>query len=407
MEAAPCISRIPLDQKHHSLFRINADGKPAEFGELMVLDGRGSRVSPTRRSDWLRDGFADGRFPGVPWFLDDLRPQGFLGRHLARRSSRDFGLPSEIDLWDDDAVLTALLHYGENAPGNFVLGDGALERFLQMEPDITPVGSRAKRYAELAVTVLSGGAEGPWVGGEQPKFTACVADESRDLRHVIVKFSDSIEKGPAARRWADLLICEHIAGELLAEQQGGGAQTELVWSQGQLCLEVTRFDRVGARGRRGSVTLAAWSDAHDGERDGWPNAMERMHQGGWICEEAREQVKLRWWFGRMIANTDMHFGNLSFFLDDVLPLQLTPSYDMLPMLYRPASSGDVVAREFRITTPTPADLFYWNTAAVWAELYWQRVAQYDEISSDFRRVAESNGEATSRMRQRFGPDGLS
>jgi hypothetical protein len=52
-------------------------------------------------------------------------------------------------------------------------------------------------------------------------------------------------------------------------------------------------------------------------------------------------------------------------------------------------------------------LFYWNTAAAWAELYWQRVAQYDEISSDFRRVAESNGEAVSRMRQRFGPDGLS
>lgn len=407
MEAVPHITSIPMRQKRHSLFRIGTDGKPAEFGELTVLDSRGSQLSPTRRSDWLRGDFADGLFPGVPWFLDDLRPQGFLGRHFARRSSRELGLPSEIDLWNDNAVLTALLRYGEKAPGNFVLGDGVLERFLLLEPDITPVALRGRCYAERAFTALAGGAEGSWAGGEQPKFTASVADESGELRHVIVKFSDSIDNHPAARRWADLLICEHLASELLTEQGNGGAQTELVWSQGRLCLEITRFDRVGARGRRGCVTLAAWSDAHDGERDEWPNATERMHQGGWISEEAKEEVKLRWWFGRMIANTDMHVGNLCFFLDQSLPLQLTPSYDMLPMLYRPASSGEVVEREFRIPTPTLADSFYWNTAAAWAELYWQRVAQHDEISSDFRRVAESNGEAISRMRQRFGPVGIS
>src|SRR6185437_4081907 len=30
------------------------------------------------------------------------------------------------------------------------------------------------------------------------------------------------------------------------------------------CLESTRFDRIGTHDRRGLVTLAAWSDAHDG-----------------------------------------------------------------------------------------------------------------------------------------------
>jgi hypothetical protein len=407
MEAAPRPTRFPLRRKCHSLFRINADGQPAEFGRLTVLDGRGTQVSSARRVEWLRDDFADGLFPGVPWFLDDLRPQGFVGRHVARHASRELGLPSAIDLWSDDAVLTALLHYGENASGDFLLGDGAHERFQQSEPDVTPVALRGHRYAALAVTALAGEASGSWVGGEQPKFMAAVADGDGELRHVIVKFSDPVDNHPAARRWADLLICEHVASELLAEQGKGSTHTELVWSQGRLCLEVTRFDRVGTHGRRGCVTLAAWSDAHDGERDDWSNATRRMQLGGWLSDEAQRQIRLRWWFGRMIANTDMHFGNLSFFLDDALPLQLTPSYDMLPMLYRPTSSGELIAREFRMPTPTPAGSFYWSTAAAWAELYWKRVAEHDEISGDFRQIAQSNGEAISRMRQRFSSDGVS
>jgi len=43
-----------------------------------------------------------------------------------------------------------------------------------------------------------------------------------------------------------------------------GARTELVHSRGRPCLESTRFDRIGTHDRRGLVTLAAWSDAHDG-----------------------------------------------------------------------------------------------------------------------------------------------
>jgi hypothetical protein len=403
MDAAPHPARSPYGQKCHPLFRINAGGQPAEFGRLTVADGRGSLVSPTRRVDWLRDDFVDGLFPGVPWFLDDLRPQGFLGRHFSRRFSRELGLPSEVDLWNDNAVLKALLLFGEHAPGDFVLGERSLERSLQPFPDIVPAASRGERYAELADTALAGESAGSWAGGEQPKFTAVIADGDGDgdVRHVIVKFSEPVNNQPAARRWADLLICEHLASEVLAEHGDAGARSELIWSQGRLCLEVTRFDRVGRHGRRGCVTLAAWSDAHDGERDDWARATERMLQGNWINAESMHRARLRWWFGRMIANTDMHFGNLCFFLDESLPLELTPSYDMLPMLYRPASSGELVVRTFRMPTPTPADLLYWTAAAEWAEVYWQRVAQHDDISDDFRQIAEFNGETISRMRRRF------
>lgn len=389
------------------VFRIDIHGRPHDFGRLTALYGAGTLVSLSNPTEWLRDDFLEGLFPGVPWFLDDQRPQGFLGRQFGQRWSRELGLPSDILRWNDDAVLAALLLHGEDAPGDFVLGEGALERALQSELDITPVVARGNRYGELAAAALAGESVGSSAAGEQPKFTATIDDGDGDIRHVIVKFSEPVSDHPAARRWADLLICEHLASEVLAEHGNASARTDLIWSQGRLCLEVTRFDRAGAHGRRGCVTLAAWSDAHDGERDEWPNATARMHQGGWIRDDAKNQVKLRWWFGRMIANTDMHFGNLCFFLDEALPLQLTPSYDMLPMLYRPASSGELVAREFRPPTPTPADSFYWSAAAAWAEVYWQRVAQHNEISGDFRQIAESNGEAISRLRQRFGPDSLS
>jgi serine/threonine protein kinase HipA of HipAB toxin-antitoxin module len=62
----------------------------------------------------------------------------------------------------------------------------------------------------------------------------------------------------------------------------------------------------------------------------------------------------------MVGNTDMHFGNFGFLLDDARPLTLCPSYDKLPMLYRPASNGRLVARGFTPPTPLPAALAHWH-----------------------------------------------
>jgi hypothetical protein len=388
------------------IYRICADGRPVEFGTLTIVDRGGTLLSPSHPIEWLRDDFACGVFPGVPWFLEDSRPQGFLGRYLARRQANELGLPSDIALWNDDAVLTSLVHGGEGASGNFLLGECSLERALHAGPGPVPAALRDQCYSGLAAQALAGQSAGSWAGGEQPKFTTAVVEANGETRHVIVKFSEPIDSHAGARRWADLLICEHIAGELMAERGDGGSITELVWSRGRLCLEVTRFDRIGARGRRGCVTLAAWSDAHDGERDDWASATLRMHRGGWTGKETHEQVRLRLWFGRLIANTDMHFGNLSFFLDNGLPLQLTPSYDMLPMLYRPAGSGEVVARDFQVTAPTAVDLPFWSVAALWAEIFWQRVAGHGGVSNDFRRIAEANFGKVSRARSRFSGCGV-
>ena len=38
-----------------------------------------------------------------------------------------------------------------------------------------------------------------------------------------------------------------------------------------------------------------------------------MQQGGWLGADALAQISQREWFGRLIGNTNMHFGNLGFF----------------------------------------------------------------------------------------------
>ncbi|MET0937108.1 MAG: HipA domain-containing protein [Luteibacter sp.] len=228
------------------VFRVDSQGRPHEFGQLTALHGSGTVVLPASQTDWLRGDFVDGHFPGVPWFLDDQRPQGFLGRQFAQRWSSDPGLSRDILQWDDDAVLAALLLHGDDGPGNFVLGEVALRQALQSTPDAMPSASRERLYARMAEAALAGESVGSSAAGEQPKFTTTIDDGNGSPRHVIVKFSEPVESSAAARRWADLLISEHIASEFLAERGNASSRTELVWSEGRACLEVTRFDRIGA-----------------------------------------------------------------------------------------------------------------------------------------------------------------
>lgn len=386
---------------HWLLYRIDDQGRPQTFGRLTTLYGDGCLVVPVEPTDWFRDEFNDGLFPGLPWFLDDMRPQGFLGRLFGQRCAPELGLDPDILRWNEDAELTALLLRGDDGPGNFVLGDKALERALGNTPSIIPLKERGQHYAALAKATQAGEQVGSSAAGEQPKFTACI-EGGDEPRHVIVKFSDRVNDNPVARRWADLLICEQLASQLLTEVGHASAYNDLVWSDDQLFLESTRFDRPGLHGRRGFVSLAAWSDAHDGVRDSWPEAAERMHQQGWIDADAVDRITSRWWFGRLIGNTDMHFGNLGFFLDNARPLSLCPSYDMLPMLYRPASNGSVVPREFNPPAPLPATMAHWQKTADWASTFWRRVARHDRVSKDFAEIASANRIRVNHLRQRFG-----
>ncbi len=80
----------------------------------------------------------------------------------------------------------------------------------------------------------------------------------------------------------------------------------------------------------------------------------------------------------MIANTDMHAGNLAFWLEDDAEFRLAPAYDMLPMLWAPTAQGEIVERDFSPDAGRMREFpEMWDLAAE----FWRRLRDDDAVSS--------------------------
>lgn len=313
------------------VYRVDAEGKIRKLGTL----------TPARP-----DGFVmrqeDGvtlYSEGLPWWLFDVRPQGYLGRAYAARHAAELGLPERLSDWTDTHVLRALLAHGHEAVGNLLLGDSARQRFLDT-PITDPVADERKvdDYARLAREAAHGEIPGSSAGGEQPKFTVR-AMTPNGARHLIVKFSER-EEGPVAERWRDLLLAEHHALETLRDAGVPAARTYVFDGAGQRFLEVERFDRIGELGRCALMSLAALDAEFVGTgTGGWPLIAQRLAAEGQIRPDAANGADCLWAFGTLIGNTDMHAGNLSFISEHGRPYKIAPAYDMTPMAFAPRSGG--------------------------------------------------------------------
>ena len=94
--------RRPVRQIHQfPLWQIDDFGQAWRFGELYPIWPQGSCLVI------LNNGVAQW-FDGIPWYLTDLRPQGFLGRTWGRKLAQQAGLPEDIRLWQEEDVLLAL-----------------------------------------------------------------------------------------------------------------------------------------------------------------------------------------------------------------------------------------------------------------------------------------------------------
>ncbi len=387
------------------LYRIGPDARPTLLGELRSLAGDAFHFAPERPLPaFLAGSFADGLFPGLPWFLDDQRPQGFLGRSFVRRVAADIGAPDDLLRWRADDVLIGLLGHGHDQPGDLVLGEAALQDALRTvlsdEGTIAPE-ERDVHYPRHAEAALRGDAVGSSAAGEQPKFLATLR-EAGGLRALIVKFSERTGT-PAGRRWGDLLHCERIAADILPAAGIAAAPTEVLEAEGRVFLESSRFDRTSVRGRRGFVSLAAIDAAFHGHgRIDWWRYAGELQRDGWLDTADARRLRVLGWFGALIGNSDMHLGNAGLLLADHRPLALAPAYDMLPMLFRPAASGEVVDREFSVTPPLPEQLAEWTDAAAAAVTFWARVVECDGISAPFRTIAARAGEAVAGALGRQG-----
>lgn len=374
------------------------------MGQLHALEGRAWHVSQDSPWETLRAGeFPYGIYPGLPWFLQDLRPRGFLGRCFARRYTSELHCPSDPREWSDDDVISALVRFGEDLPGSFVVGDpmvSSVQSAMMREAQSIASSACEVAYPALADATLAGHWPGSSAAGEQPKFTALVRDDDGAVRHVIVKFSGNRDR-PENLRWADLLAAEDVANAVLSEAGIPCASTRIVDSAGRRFLESVRFDRIGMYGRRALVSLEALDAAYFGAvGTPWTDAATRLFADAWISREDADRLSLLWWFGTLIGNEDMHYGNVSLYLNETRPLELAPTYDMVPMRYRPDVEGRIASEPLEVLPPPPQARSAWGRAAELAEGFWSRLASLGRASPDFRLLSERNARAVAVGRNR-------
>lgn len=393
------------------LYQVDAAGQADVFGELALIRPQGTSLDLAGTPWPVPDAARDGWWGGLPYPLNDMRPQGYLGRQLARAQHVALGVAINPNEWSDDDALHVLSRCGVDVSGNLILGDAAFAQWQagKLEP-AAPIKPRAlgSAYSRLAEQALQTGVPGSSAAGEFPKFPALREHTGSATPHVLVKFSGA-DGSPAVQRWADLLVCEHLALETAAALPGVTvAKSRIVVFGGRTFLEAERFDRHGPFGRSPLVCLATL-DAHwlgAGSSD-WTELAARLHGQGLLDDAGLLAIQHLWWFGRLIANTDMHTGNLSFRPvrapgppSPAPLLALAPAYDMLPMLYAPLPGGELPSRVFEPPLPLPAQRAVWAAAAQSATAFWSRAANDTRISAAFRRVCGGHAQRLLHAAQR-------
>lgn len=327
-------------------------------------------------------------YPGLPPWVEDMRPQGYLGRGFAARHP-DLLLPQRTDDWSGEQMLGAIARRGEDCPGALIVGAESLERYLVQ--DIAPVD-----VADFPALAIKAGEAvlGSSVGGEFPKFGVVCRD-----RHVLVKFTGD-DNSAATSRWRDLLVCEHLALETLRAHQLAAAISTLHDVGGRRFLEVERFDRVRLRGRRGLLSMQAVYDGYiDGSCATWLDVANAMLRQRLLPESDCDTVALLTAFSMLIGNTDRHFGNLSFLTDYHRHFRLAPAYDILPMALQPRDGR--IPDQYEIRIAGQVSLPTWRRAAELAERYWQSVSQDTRVSSVFHSLALRQLEKLSAQTRKF------
>lgn len=323
----------------------------------------------------------------LPWFIRDLCPEGFVGRAFAHRQHQSLNLPPRLIDWNNDHMMIALSCRGEDCMGNLILGHVSITRYFEAPlKQIIDLSERATEYPKLAERAIEGDPAGSSAGGEQPKFTAIINDG--DIHHVLVKFSPRMDT-EEGQRWADLLICESIASEIVAASGIRTADSVIVQAGGRMFLEVRRFDRIGLSGRLPMNSLGAVDNEFVGQGTGWVTMANRLEAERLISPADGSAIRWLSLFGDLIGNTDQHFGNISLIPADLRHRRFTlaPAYDMLPMLYRPKEGRGTKPEFAPRRTPTALE---WASALDAAVRFWDRVANDCRISEEFRSTCSGN-----------------
>jgi hypothetical protein len=336
----------------------------------------------------------------LPWFMAATRLQGYIARQIGR----PYGIENP-ELWSVQQQL-----------------------MIASRPQVTPLGAIALKPSATSVWLADSdtarrldncdiylnqnqlAAAGSSAGGEQAKFESTLANGER----LIVKFSPP-RGTPFGERWHDLLCAEHLALKTLAQHDVPVANTRFLQTPTRSYLEVIRFDKTGSLSKpkvRHIVPLnAIHSEFIDASQQDWARSCLALAQQKRLCAADARLAQTLLAFGHMIANTDMHFGNLSFFVDSLADLHqgrftLTPYYDMLPMRYRP-DGGVIFDANYAPFDPFAKhdvlrsynmDEAILAQAQQWALTFWYKASLDERLSPAFRQLAVTTAERLNHDR---------
>lgn len=357
---------------------VDAHGHADLVAHIRPLVTGGFYVEPSAgMSPLLLGDRGDGLYDDLPYFLQDMGPQGFIGRQIAKEIHDRFSeFPSDPKWWSTDHIGRYLISNGDDLPGNFKFGEQAL---LRVRRD--PVAIDDAEYPRMAEKAMRGEVPGSSAGGEQPKFTAF---STKSASHVIVKFSPPVDT-EISRRWRDILITEYHAIMVLQSQGLPAAKMRLFGAEGRLFLESQRFDRTGEHGRMSMISLASIDAEFAGSGSNWPRVLKALAERKLITPEQVLDAEFLWCFGKLIHNTDMHLGNLSLAIDGNT-FRLLPAYDMCSMGFAPRSSGEMPPYAFTPQHPKRLvlDDETYDSARRLAMEFWNSVARDERISDELK-----------------------
>lgn len=367
------------------LYFTDADwnaGHTQRWGTLSFLAGQQIHVAGAG-SEWVGS--------KLPWFMASMRLQGFLGRAWARTPALQH-LGGDPTQWSVEQQLFALLVKVHDLPGALTLGDAVLG-VPQRAP--AQMAQRLTQYDELSRDINATLPAASSAEGEQAKWLTIIDDPAapEGQQCAVVKFTPP-RNTPFGQRWHDLLHAEALALDTLAQAGEPAAVARVVESATRTYLESPRFDRIGVHGRRHVVALHA---AHDefvgGAPQHWAATADTLAAQRRLSAQDAKRVHLWRTYGQLIANTDMHFGNLSLLVDDIASGRFTvaPCYDMLPMKYKPEPyAGDFGLQPIEPERPRTVQPDIWAQARALALTFWRRVAEHTACSSAFRDLAREN-----------------
>ncbi|MGZ6360016.1 MAG: type II toxin-antitoxin system HipA family toxin YjjJ, partial [Bdellovibrionota bacterium] len=110
------------------LFTVSPQGEVEPVGDILALEPSSFVLLAEGASSTPR------LYSGLPFFVSDVRPRGFLGSAFAR-SHPDLNLPPLPEDWSNDQILSAMARRGEDLAGNVLVGAESFERFQRLQQE--------------------------------------------------------------------------------------------------------------------------------------------------------------------------------------------------------------------------------------------------------------------------------